>query len=77
MDTKSVLSLVEQLQDDIEDLEENLEPLLAGALATTTKRLPLLDRAKLNAILVYSIESLLFCEFEWVDHVQKPRSKIR
>ncbi len=72
MDTKSVLSLVEQLEDNIEDLEDSLEPLLEGTLATTTKRLPLLDRAKLNALLVYSIESLLFCELVCVDVLQRP-----
>ena len=60
MDTKSLLSLVAQLDENIDDLEDNLEPLITGALATTTKKLPLLDRAKLNVLLVYSIESLLF-----------------
>ncbi|KAL2423658.1 hypothetical protein ABEF95_002257 [Exophiala dermatitidis] len=60
MDTKSVISLVDQLEDNIDDLEENLQPLIEGALATTAKRLPLLDRAKLNVLLVYSIESLIF-----------------
>lgn len=62
MDPKSLLSLVEQLGDNIDDLDENLQPLLEGALPTTTQKLPLLDRAKLNVLLVYSIESLLFCE---------------
>ncbi|EXJ95065.1 hypothetical protein A1O1_00183 [Capronia coronata CBS 617.96] len=60
MDTKSLLALVEQLEDNIDDLEDNLQPLTEGALATTTKKLPVLDRAKLNVLLVYSIESLLF-----------------
>ena len=61
MDTKSVIDLIDQLEEDLEDLEENLEPLLVDALATTTKKLPLLDRAKLNVLLVYAIESLIFC----------------
>lgn len=61
MNTKSVLGLVDQLADDLEDLEETLEPILANSLIATTKKLPLLDRAKLNVLLVYAIESLIFC----------------
>jgi exosome complex protein LRP1 len=52
---------VEHLEDNIDDLEENLEPLLAAALSATTKKLPVLDKAKLYVLIVYSIESLLFC----------------
>ncbi len=54
--------------DNIDDLEENLEPLLSAALTATTKKLPLLDKAKLYVLIVYSIESLLFCEFILVPH---------
>lgn len=61
METAELLSLVEQLEDNIDDLEENLEPLLAAALSATTKKLPVLDKAKLYVLIVYSIESLLFC----------------
>lgn len=61
MDTKSVLALVDQLEEDLEDLEDNLEPLLVDTLTSTTQKLPLLDRAKLNVLLVYAIESLIFC----------------
>ena len=61
METSNLLSLVENLEDNIEDLEENLEPLLTAALAATTKKLPVLDKAKLYVLIVYSIESLLFC----------------
>ncbi|KAK4947028.1 hypothetical protein LTR10_014170 [Elasticomyces elasticus] len=62
MDTKSLLSVVEQLEENVEDLEECFEPLLDGEsdFATITKKLPLLDRAKLNVLVVYAIESLLF-----------------
>lgn len=63
MDTKSVLALVDQLEEDLEDLEDNLEPLLVDTLTSTTQKLPLLDRAKLNVLLVYAIESLIFCSF--------------
>lgn len=63
MDTKSLLSLVDQLEENIEDLEDHLGPLLEGEsdFATTTKKLPVLDRAKLNVLVVYAVESLLFC----------------
>ncbi|KIW49154.1 hypothetical protein PV05_10858 [Exophiala xenobiotica] len=62
MDTKSVLALAEQLEDNIEDLEDSLGAILEtdGAFAATTKKLPLLERAKLNVLVVYAIESLLF-----------------
>ncbi|KIX01956.1 uncharacterized protein Z518_07895 [Rhinocladiella mackenziei CBS 650.93] len=60
MDTKSLVSIVEQLEENIEDLEDHIEPLFADAIATTSSKLPLLERAKLNVLLVYSIESLLF-----------------
>jgi len=63
MDTKTLLSVVEQFEENIEDLEECFEPLLDGEgdFGTITKKLPLLDRAKLNVLVVYAIESLLFC----------------
>ena len=61
MDTSDMLSLVEDLEDNIEDLDENIEPLLTAAISATTKKLPVLDKAKLYVLVVYSIESLLFC----------------
>ena len=63
MDTTNLLSLVEHLEDNIDELEDNLEPLLSIALTATTKKLPLLDKAKLYVLIVYTIESLLFCGF--------------
>jgi exosome complex protein LRP1 len=62
METAELLSLVEHLEDNIDDLEESLEPLLSAALSATTKKLPVLDKAKLYVLIVYSIESLLFCK---------------
>lgn len=62
MDTDDIVPLVEQLEDNIDELEESLEPLLSASLTVTTKTLPLLDRAKLYVLVVYTIESLLFCE---------------
>ena len=64
METSTLLSLVDNLDDTIDDLEESLEPLLAAtALSATTKKLPVLDKAKLYVLVVYAVESLLFCTF--------------
>ncbi|KAF7502667.1 hypothetical protein GJ744_005280 [Endocarpon pusillum] len=60
MDATNLVSLVEHLEDNIDELEENLEPLLSAALTATTQKLPVLDKAKLYVLIVYSIESLLF-----------------
>lgn len=54
---------LKQLGGSLGDLEKNLQPLLTGALSDTTKKLPLLDRAKLYITIVYAIESLIFCMF--------------
>jgi exosome complex protein LRP1 len=61
MDTKSVIAAVDELEDNLDDLEESLQPLLENALSATTRKLPLLERAKLNVLLVYAVESLIFC----------------
>jgi len=61
MDTSNVLSLIEQLDDEVDDLEECLEPLISTALSETSHKLPLLDKAKLYVLVTYAIESLLFC----------------
>jgi transcription termination factor NusB len=70
MDAANLLSLVEHLEDNVDELEENLEPLLSAALTTTTQKLPLLDKAKLYVLIVYSIESLLFCKTDPLPIVQ-------
>ena len=62
MDSSKVLSLLEQLDDEIDDLEESLEPLLKRALSETSSKLPLLDKAKLFVLVTYAIESMLFCK---------------
>ena len=62
MDPSKVLSLLEQLDDEVDDLEEALAPLLKTAMAETSSKLPLLDKAKLYTLMTYAIESLLFCK---------------
>ncbi|KKY16850.1 putative exosome-associated family protein [Phaeomoniella chlamydospora] len=60
MDIAKLTDLVDRLDDNIDDLEDHLEPLLSTAFSATTKKLPVLDRAKLYVLVTYSIESLLF-----------------
>ena len=63
MEVANLIPLVDRLEDNIDDLEEALEPLLARSLEETSKKLPLLERAKLHALLTYTLESLIFCIF--------------
>lgn len=62
MDATQLVTLVEQLDDGIDDLEEALRPLITAAISETAQKLPLLDRAKLYALATYAIESVLFCK---------------
>ena len=61
MEPTNILPLLEQLDDDIDDLEEVLQPLLQNPLSVVTQKLPVLDKAKLHVLLTYTIESLIFC----------------
>jgi len=61
MDSSKILSQLEQLDDEIDDLEDSLESLLKTAFSETTSKLPLLDKAKLYVLVTYAIESTLFC----------------
>ena len=63
MDAPDVLPLIEQLEDNIGDLEETLQPLVGQALPDTIGKLPLLDRAKAYTLVTYAIESILFCGY--------------
>merc|ERR1712225_67999 len=60
MDSTKVMSLLETLDDEIDDLEESLQPLLKTALSDSASKLPLLDKAKLYVLVTYAIESMLF-----------------
>jgi len=68
MDSSGILELIDQLDDDVDDLEESLAPLLKTALSDTASKLPLLDKAKLYILVTYAIESILFGEY-WIRHV--------
>jgi exosome complex protein LRP1 len=61
MGTIDLVPLIELLDDNIDDLEEALLPLLKNALSDKAGKLPLLDRAQLYILITYAIESILFC----------------
>ena len=61
MDTSDLVPLIELLDDNIDDLEESVSPLLMSALSDTAGKLPLLDKAQLYVLVTYAIESILFC----------------
>ncbi|KAI9769417.1 MAG: hypothetical protein M1840_004119 [Geoglossum simile] len=60
MDAAELSPLIDQLEAQIDDLLDALEPLLSTALSHHTAPLPLLDKAKLYVLVTYAIESLLF-----------------
>lgn len=62
MDSGVLSSLIETLDDNIDDLEEIFSPLLKTALSDTVQKLPLLDKAQFYVLITYSIESALFCK---------------
>ncbi len=62
MDVPDLTPLLEQLNVNIDNLEDALEPLLQHALSERAAALPLLDRAKLYVLVTYTIESILFCK---------------
>ncbi|RGP71122.1 hypothetical protein FLONG3_7250 [Fusarium longipes] len=58
-DVKDITPDLDRLDDQLDDLEETLRPLL-GNLEGMASELPLLDKAKLFSLTAYAIESLLF-----------------
>ncbi|EGC47850.1 exosome-associated family protein [Histoplasma capsulatum var. duboisii H88] len=60
METTDLTPLIEQLEDNIDDLEDVLEPLLGQPLSATTQKMPVMDKAKLHVLITYAIESLIF-----------------
>ena len=63
MENVDLVPLIEQLDDNIDDLEEALDPLLQKALSDTAGKLPLLDKAHLYVLVTYAIGSILFCTY--------------
>jgi hypothetical protein len=62
MDTENLLPLLEQLDDNVDDLEDALQPLLGSSLNKMSKNMPIMDRAKIHVLTTYALESLIFCK---------------
>lgn len=63
MDAANLSPLLEQLEDNVNDLQHALSPLIKHALSDIAAKLPLLDKAKLYVLVTYAIESILFCTY--------------
>ena len=61
MESADLLNLIELLDDNVDDLEDALAPLLGNALSDVASKMPLMDRAQLYVLVTYAIESVLFC----------------
>lgn len=58
---KDITPDLRKLEVQLDNLEEDLEPLLED-FETMSSQLPLLDKAKLYSLTAYAIESMLFCK---------------
>ncbi|RJE23213.1 exosome-associated family [Aspergillus sclerotialis] len=74
MEASDLLPLLDQLDYNVDDLEEVLGPLVNQSLAETSKKLPVLDKAKLNVLTTYALESLIYSylKLRGVDAKQHP-----
>lgn len=61
MDAVDLVPMLEGLEEHIDDLEDSLLPIMKTNLADITSKLPLLEKAKLQVLVTYAIESILFC----------------
>ncbi|EAW21918.1 putative exosome-associated protein [Aspergillus fischeri NRRL 181] len=60
MEAADLLPLLEQLDDNVDDLEEALKPILESPVSETSNKLPVLDKAKFHVLVTYALESLIF-----------------
>jgi exosome complex protein LRP1 len=68
MDITDIKPQLDTLGASLDDLEAALKPLVDD-VGSVASKLPLLDKAKLNVLTCYAIESLLFCEFYFRLHL--------
>jgi len=63
-----LMDSVSALEDSLDNLEEILEPLLNSSLFDITSKLDLLQKAKLQVLLPYVVNDLIFGEFsnDWI-----------
>ncbi|KAK3943170.1 Sas10/Utp3/C1D family-domain-containing protein [Diplogelasinospora grovesii] len=59
MDVTDITPQLEKLDENLDQLEDALKPLL-GDIGVLSSKLPLLDKAKLYVLACYALESLLF-----------------
>ncbi|MDB5911161.1 MAG: hypothetical protein JWP34_5278 [Massilia sp.] len=62
MDITDIKPQLNDLGVSLDNLEAALKPLI-DYVGSVASKLPLLDKAKLNVMTCYAIESLLFCKF--------------
>ncbi|MDI1486972.1 MAG: hypothetical protein OHK93_006234 [Ramalina farinacea] len=60
MEGSNLVPLIEALDNDIDDLEEALSPLLKASWSEYGSKLPVLDKAQLYILITYAIESMIF-----------------
>ncbi|KAI8957485.1 Sas10/Utp3/C1D family-domain-containing protein [Daldinia sp. FL1419] len=73
MDPPNISPQLDRLDDELDNLENALRPIL-GNISDVANKLPLLDKAKLYVLATYSIESMLFSSLRLngVDAKQHP-----
>jgi len=64
MEATDLSPLIDDLSENIDELEEALGPILKSSLADVASKLPLLEKAKLQVLVIYAIESVLFCSWQ-------------
>ncbi|KAJ5692182.1 hypothetical protein N7462_001605 [Penicillium macrosclerotiorum] len=74
MEPTDLLPLLEQLDDNVDDLEDVLQPVLGHQMSKLSKNLPVMDKAKLHVLITYALESLIFSylRLHGVDAKQHP-----
>lgn len=66
MESADLIPLIEQLDDNVDDLEEALAPILESTVIESSKKLPVLDKAKFHVLITYALESLIFCTVNYL-----------